>query len=209
MSIQNAYNNWSDIYDTNENRTRDLDAQILRETFAGQRFDSILETGCGTGKNTEFLAQIGTHVHALDFSEGMVLKAREKVMAENVRFEMADLTVRWPCEDSASDLIACSLVLEHIADLAHFFAEAARTLRPGGKLFIDELHPFKQYGGTKARYEQAGQTVEVEAYVHHVSEFIQAGQANDLRLETFRECWHSNDEGKPPRIASFVFINEQ
>lgn len=209
MSIQNAYNNWSDIYDTNENRTRDLDAQILRETFAGQRFDSILETGCGTGKNTEFLAQIGTHVHALDFSEGMVLKAREKVMAENVRFEMADLTVRWPCEDSAFDLIVCSLVLEHMEELSHFFAEAARTLRPGGKLFIDELHPFKQYGGTKARYEQAGQTVEVEAYVHHVSEFIQAGQANDLRLETFRECWHSNDEGKPPRIASFVFINEQ
>ncbi len=209
MNIQNAYNNWSDIYDTNENRTRDLDAQILRETFAGQRFDSILETGCGTGKNTEFLAQIGTHVHALDFSEGMVLKAREKVMAENVRFEMADLTVRWPCEDSAFDLIVCSLVLEHMEELSHFFAEAARTLRPGGKLFIDELHPFKQYGGTKARYEQAGQTVEVEAYVHHVSEFIQAGQANDLRLETFRECWHSNDEGKPPRIASFVFINEQ
>lgn len=209
MSIQNAYNNWSDIYDTNENRTRDLDAQILRETFAGQRFDSILETGCGTGKNTEFLAQIGTHVHALDFSEGMVLKAREKVMAENVRFEMADLTVRWPCEDSAFDLIVCSLVLEHMEELSHFFAEAARTLRPGGKLFIDELHPFKQYGGTKARYEQAGQTVEVEAYVHHISEFIQAGQANGLRLETFRECWHSNDEGKPPRIASFVFINEQ
>ena len=144
MSIQNAYNNWSDIYDTNENRTRDLDAQILRETFAGQRFDSILETGCGTGKNTEFLAQIGTHVHALDFSEGMVLKAREKVMAENVRFEMADLTVRWPCEDSAYDLIVCSLVLEHMEELSHFFAEAARTLRPGGKLVIDELHPFKQ-----------------------------------------------------------------
>ena len=209
MNIQNAYNNWSDIYDSNENLTRDLDAKILRDAFAGQHFDSILETGCGTGKNTEFLVQIADRVHALDFSEGMVEKAKEKIGATNVRFEMADLTKRWPCEDSAYDLISCNLVLEHIADLSHIFAESARTLRPGGKFFINELHPFKQYGGTKARYEQAGQTVEVEAYVHHISEFIQAGQANGLRLETFRECWHSNDEGKPPRIASFVFINEQ
>ena len=92
MNIQNAYNQWSGIYDTNENLTRDLDRQVLRETLAGQHYESILETGCGTGKNTEFLVQIGTHVHALDFSEGMIEKAKEKVQAENVRFEMADLT---------------------------------------------------------------------------------------------------------------------
>lgn len=205
MNIQNAYNNWSGIYDSNENLTRDLDAKILRETLTGQHFDSILETGCGTGKNTEFLVQIGTWVHALDFSEGMIAKAREKAEAGNVRFEMADLTKRWPCEDSAYDLIVCSLVLEHIADLSHIFAEAARTLRLGGKFFINELHPFKQYGGTKARYEQAGQTVEVEAFVHHISEFVNAAKSNDLKLVTLKEYWHAQDEGKPPRLISLLF----
>lgn len=205
MDIQNAYNEWSDIYDTNANLTRDLDAKILREMLAGQHFDSILETGCGTGKNTEFLAEIGTHVHALDFSEGMVAKAREKVTAENVRFEMADLTQRWPCEDSVYDLIVCSLVLEHIADLSHFFAETMRTLRPGGKILINELHPFKQYGGTKARYEQAGRTVEVEAFVHHISEFLDAAKSSDLKLLTLNEYWHAQDQGKPPRLLSFLF----
>lgn len=205
MNIQNAYNNWSDIYDSNENLTRDLDAKILRETLAGQRFDSILETGCGTGKNTEFLAQIGAHVHALDFSERMVEKAKEKIKAGNVRFEMADLTKRWPCEDSDYDLIICSLVLEHIADLSHIFAEAARTLRPGGQFFINELHPFKQYGGTKARYEQAGQTVEVEAFVHHISEFLKAAKSNGLQLVTLNEYWHAQDKDKPPRLLSLLF----
>jgi malonyl-CoA O-methyltransferase len=208
MDIQNAYNQWSAIYDTNENLTRDLDAQILRETLHGQRFHSTLELGCGTGKNTVFLAEIAERVHALDFSEGMLEKARLKLTTDNVRFSMADLTLRWPCEDAAHDLIVCDLVLEHIKDLNHIFAEAARTLRPRGWFFINELHPFKQYGGTKARYEQAGRTVEVEAYVHHISEVIAAGQGNGLRLRSFREYWHAADAGKPPRIASFVFINE-
>ena len=101
MSIQDAYNEWSETYDTDRNLTRDLDRQVIFETLANQHFDSILEIGCGTGKNTMFLAQIGTRVHALDFSQGMIEKAKEKVKAENVRFEMADLTQRWPCEDRA------------------------------------------------------------------------------------------------------------
>ena len=67
MSIQNAYNEWSGIYDSNENLTRDLDQKLIREALANQHFNSILEIGCGTGKNTSFLVQIGTSVHALDF----------------------------------------------------------------------------------------------------------------------------------------------
>ena len=145
MNIQNAYNEWSGIYDSNENLTRDLDRKVTRETLASQVFDSILELGCGTGKNTEFLVQIGANVHALDFSEGMLEKAKQKVKAGNIRFSMADLTKRWPCEDGTYDLIVCNLVLEHIDDFGHIFSEAARTLQPNGKFFINELHPFKQY----------------------------------------------------------------
>jgi malonyl-CoA O-methyltransferase len=205
MDIQNAYNDWSDIYDTNQNLTRDLDSNVTRSLLGGGRFDSILEIGSGTGKNTVFLAEIGKQVHALDFSAGMIAKAIEKVKAENVRFETADLTKRWDCKDSAYDLILCSLVLEHIENLSHIFAEAARVLRPGGKFLINELHPFKQYGGTKARFERADQTIEVDVFVHHISEFIHAAEESGLKLEKFNEYWHEQDQGKPPRLASFVF----
>ncbi|MBL8102583.1 MAG: class I SAM-dependent methyltransferase, partial [Anaerolineales bacterium] len=152
MSIQNAYNEWSETYDANENLTRDLDQKVTRDILISQYFDSILETGCGTGKNTIFLADISAKVHALDFSPGMIEKAKEKVKAENVRFSIADLTKRWPCDNAEYDLVTCNLVLEHIQDLTHIFAEAARTLKPKGKFFINELHPFKQYQGAKARF---------------------------------------------------------
>jgi len=155
MDIQSAYNEWSGIYDSNQNFTRDLDAQVTREILTGQRFASALELGCGTGKNTVFFAEISERLHAFDFSEGMIRKAKEKARSGNVRFEIADLTGRWHCDDAAYDLIACNLVLEHIEDLSHIFSEAARTLMPGGVFLINELHPFKQYGGTKARFERA------------------------------------------------------
>jgi ubiquinone/menaquinone biosynthesis C-methylase UbiE len=205
MNIQNAYNEWSDSYDTNENLTRDLDQKVTREMLGSVRFKSILEIGCGTGKNTIFLAQIGEQVHALDFSAGMIEKAKEKVTAENVRFSMADLTKRWPCDDAAYDLIVCCLVLEHIEDLSHIFAEAARTLTPNGKFFVNELHPFKQYRGTKARFERGAETIHVDAFVHHISDFTNAATANGLKLVTLNEYWHEVDQDKPPRLVSFLF----
>lgn len=205
MDIQNAYNEWSEIYDSNTNLTRDLDQQVTRATLTGQHFNAILELGCGTGKNTIFLAQIGATVHALDFSEGMIAKAKEKVQAENVRFEMADLTKRWNCEDGAYDLIVCNLVLEHIQDLEHIFAEAARTLQPGGRFFINELHPFKQYKGTKARFERETEIIEVDVFIHHISDFTNAASASGFKLVKFNEYWHAEDQNKPPRLISFLF----
>jgi len=205
MNVQNAYNEWSQTYDTDQNLTRDLDQQVMMERLADQHFRSILELGCGTGKNTVFLAEVGERVHALDFSEGMIQKAREKVKAGNVRFSMADLTQRWPCEDAAYDLIVCNLVLEHIEDLSFIFAEAVRVLDAGGRFFINELHPFRQYEGKKARFDHGEGVVEVPAFVHHISEFTNGASVNGFRLVKLDERWHEQDQGRLPRIISFLF----
>ena len=205
MSIQNAYNKWSEIYDADTNLTRDLDQKVTRDLLANLHFDSILEIGCGTGKNTSFLVKIGEYVHALDFSAGMIEKAKEKVQAKNVRFSTADLTTRWPCDDGTYDLITCNLVLEHIENLSHIFSEAARTLVTEGKFLVNELHPFKQYRGTKARFERNEEVIEVEAFVHHISDFTNAATAYGLKLIVLNEYWHEEDQNKLPRIVSFMF----
>ena len=205
MSIQDAYDEWSKNYDADQNLTRDLDSQATHAALTGRRFKSMLELGCGTGKNTIFFAQIADAVHALDFSQGMLEKARVKAQAGNIRFEAADLTKPWPCVDSAYDLLACNLVLEHIADLSHIFSEAARVLSPRGIFLINELHPFKQYRGSRARFERSESTVKVDAFVHHISEFINTASGHGLKLVRFEELWHATDVDKPPRIASFLF----
>ncbi len=154
MNIREAYTQWSATYDNDHNLTRDLDQVVTRDMLGHARYTSVLELGCGTGKNTALLAQLAAHVHALDFSEGMISQAQAKLSGANVTFSVADLTEPWPCADHSVELIVCNLVLEHIADLSFIFAEAGRTLIAGGRFFVCELHPFKQYQGSRASFDR-------------------------------------------------------
>ncbi len=92
MSIQQAYNQWANNYDTDRNRTRDLDQQVMYQLLQGQTYQAILELGCGTGKNSQFFSTIGAALLALDFSTGMLEHARSKITAQHVQFQQADLT---------------------------------------------------------------------------------------------------------------------
>ena len=205
MQTKQAYAHWASTYDSDGNRTRDLDEVVTRKVLGGLRCKSILEIGCGTGKNTRLFAQIGAQVKALDFSEAMIAQAQRKSSARNVEFIVADLTQRWPVDDDSVDLISCNLVLEHIADLNRVFAEAARVLTPGGKLFVSELHPFRQYQGTVATFTRADEAIQIPAFVHHISDFLESASANGLALGQLNEWWHAEDEGKPPRLITIVF----
>ena len=202
MSIQKAYNEWSESYDTDENLTRDLDQTVTQDVLVDLHFNSILEIGCGTGKNTSFYTQIGEQVQAVDFSQGMIEKAKEKVNAENVKFSMMDITKQWVFDDGSFDLIVCNLVLEHIEDISFVFSEASRVLQTKGLFFINELHPFRQYEGKKARYRKDGDEIEVDAFVHNISDFLNAAVTNGLALVELKEHWHEQDKNKPPRIIS-------
>jgi ubiquinone/menaquinone biosynthesis C-methylase UbiE len=205
MNIQDAYTDWAATYDLDRNLTRDLDEIVTRETLANLRCNSILEIGCGTGKNTALLAQIGQRVSSFDFSPGMIEKARAKVSLDHVTFELADITQPWPCEDQSINLVVCNLVLEHIRDLSFIFSEASRVLVKTGRFFVSELHPFRQYQGTQANFQRNSETTQIPAFVHHISDFFAAAAANDLKLVQVNEWWHEEDQNKPPRLVSFMF----
>jgi malonyl-CoA O-methyltransferase len=209
MNVQTAYNQWSAAYDADRNVTRDLDHAVMQQTVQNLSCAAILEMGCGTGKNTALLTKVGKTVLALDFSEGMLSKAREKVTASHVRFALADLTRPWPVADQAFDLIACNLVLEHIQDLSFVFAQAARSLRAGGHFFVCELHPAKQYLGSQARFEHAQGITLIPVHLHHLTDFTQAAEQNGLALQQLREWWHADDDRqKQPRLVSFMFSKQ-
>jgi ubiquinone/menaquinone biosynthesis C-methylase UbiE len=205
MDIQNAYHLWSASYDTDRNLTRDLDQQVTANAFANWRFDSLLELGCGTGKNTPFYASIADTVYALDFTDGMIAKAKAKVQRENVKFAVADLARTWPVTDQSMSLAVFNLVLEHIADLTFVFNEARRVLAPHGTLFLSELHPFRQYGGAQATFQSDKDQIDIPAYVHHVSDFLNAAESAELGLVRLNEWWHDEDRGGLPRLLTVQF----
>jgi len=207
MNVQQSYNYWAEQYDTNHNKTRDLEAIALRKTLSNIVFDSVLEIGCGTGKNTAWLPEKAKQVTAIDLSEEMLGKAKEKISSAHVEFVQADITIGWTFTNRLYDLVSFSLVLEHIKNLDHIFYEVSKKLKPGGYVYIGELHPFKQYSGTKARFEtEHGQHI-VTCFNHHISEFTRAAKKYEMMPIDIGEYFDDNDETGIPRILSILLRN--
>jgi ubiquinone/menaquinone biosynthesis C-methylase UbiE len=205
MDIQQAYNVWADSYDDMANKTRDLEAVALRTMLADLRPVGILELGCGTGKNTQWLMGQAGMLTAVDFSEAMLAKARQQVTAPHVRFVQADLLQPWSFVTGLYGLVTFSLVLEHLEHLPPIFEKVAAVLRPGGFLYVGELHPFKQYTGSKAKFDTGEGIFELTCFVHHLSDFIGAVQQAGLQVAQVQEWFVDNDRSQPPRILSMLF----
>jgi ubiquinone/menaquinone biosynthesis C-methylase UbiE len=204
MDAGKAYNEWASQYDTNNNKTRDLEGQALRVSLANIPFNNVLEIGCGTGKNTEWFAEKAKEVTAIDLSDEMLARAKEKNTSGKVQFKQADITLPWTFVDKQYDIVSFSLVLEHIHNLDHIFKEASGSLIHGGYVYIGELHPYKQYSGTKARFDtEDGQQV-VECFDHHISDFIQTAKKYGFKLVDLDEFFDNNEKSEIPRILTII-----
>lgn len=203
MDNQQAYNVWSESYDQVENKTRDLEAAALRASITGENLD-ILEIGCGTGKNTEFLQSIAKSLIGADFSAEMLAKAQQKISAPNVEFRQMDLREVWKFSDDSFDLMVCSLALENIEDIDFVFAQAHKFLRRGGRFYIGELHPFKQYQGSKARFALNSGIFELECFIHHISDFFAAAKIYKFEIVDLKEWFDADDKTQIPRLLTMI-----
>lgn len=204
MNIKKGYNIWADQYDTNQNKTRDLDRKSTIQTLNKYNFSNVIELGCGTGKNTSYLLNRADKVIGLDFSEEMLNKAKKKIIDIRAEFRKADLTTDWKIEDNYADLITCSLVLEHIKDLHFIFNQANKKLNKDGIFFVSELHPFKQYLGSKAKFESENGQQELETFVHHISEYLNVSKENGFDLVELKEWFDEENENGIPRLIGIV-----
>jgi ubiquinone/menaquinone biosynthesis C-methylase UbiE len=204
MSVQKAYDNWSGQYDTNINKTRDLEAMALRETLSGIAFNNCLEIGCGTGKNTEWLLTKAKNITAVDLSTEMLAKAKEKINSGKVNFIQADILQDWNFTDKKYELVSFSLVLEHIENLEPVFNKVSKIIAAGGYVYIGELHPFKQYAGSKARFTTDEGEQVVSCFNHHLSDFIQAAKKYDFSVVAINEYFDDDNHTTIPRILCMV-----
>lgn len=206
--VAEAYNRWAASYDADKNATRDLDAVVMRRVQLSLEGRDVLELGCGTGKNTAFLAEHAKRVVAVDFSEGMIARAHSRIVTSNVQFLRHDVREVWPVPSASVDVVVANLILEHVHDLAIVFFEAARVLRPKGQFFFCELHPYRQLTGGQAQFTdpRTGETVRVTAHVHTVSEYVNLGIEAGLRVRALGEWTEEGaPEDAPPRLLSLLF----
>ena len=205
MSVAAAYKFWSEIYDTNENKTRDLEGVALKEVLKAINFDTCLEFGSGTGKNTVWLENKASQITAIDFSVEMVEKAKLKVKTQKVSFVIADINKDWSFAKDQYDLATFSLVFEHIQNVDAVFEKLYKVIKPKGFVYIGELHPFKQYAGSQARYNnESGEQQLVEAYTHHISDFTNAGAKYGFTTINIQEWFDNDDKATIPRILTLL-----
>lgn len=206
--IAAAYDRWAETYDTDPNRTRELAGEVLRQVDLPIAGADIVEIGCGTGRNTEWLATQAASLTALDFSEKMLRHAATRIQDPKARLLQHDVRTTWPLADDAADVIVAMLILEHVEHLQPVFAEAGRVLRPNGKLFVCELHPMRQLMGGQAQFSntQTGERELVAAFLHNVSDFVNVGLAAGFELEHLDEwCDHDATSDSIPRLLSILF----
>ncbi len=205
MNIKEAYQEWSKQYDNNENKTRDLEAVALRAVLSKIEINKVLEFGCGTGKNTVWFEQNAKVILSADFSEAMIAKAAEKINSPKVQFAVADINEPWDFSKEKFDLVSFSLVLEHIQNIEAVFNKINQVTESGAFVYIGELHPFKQYAGSKARYNTPEGEQIVTCYTHNMSDFIKAANKYNFSLMDLEEWFDDNDRSQIPRILTLLF----
>ncbi|MDK7329730.1 class I SAM-dependent methyltransferase [Micrococcus luteus] len=99
----------------------------------------VVDVGCGGGIYSQQWARLGaSSVVALDWSESILESARDAVGDDpriSFRIGTADAT---GLPDASCDLVFARALVHHLDDLAGFMREAARILRTGGWLIVQD-----------------------------------------------------------------------
>jgi len=184
-----GYNRWAELYDCEDNPLVLLEESLIAPLIGDVAGLDVADVGCGTGRRTIPLAAAGAKVTALDFSEGMLERARAKDGAKAVNFIQHDLTQPFPLESASFDRVVCCLVLDHIPNLKDFFRELGRICKPAGFIVISSMHPAMMLRGVQARFIEpaTGRRIYPKSAPNQISDYVMAAVHNGLQIEQMSE----------------------
>lgn len=144
----------------------DVEAAIGKIVGDGPLF-AALDVGTGTGRMLQLLSPHAERVVGVDLSPAMLAVARagvERANLRNVQLRQGDIYAL-PVERDAYDLVLVHQVLHYLDDPVRALKEAARAMRPGGRLvvvdfaphaleFLRESHAHRRLGFERAEIEE-------------------------------------------------------
>ncbi|GJM44955.1 MAG: methyltransferase [Gemmatimonadota bacterium] len=105
---------------------------LLRRALPAKSGLQILDAGCGTGINLEYLAEFG-NVTGVDFADEAIAFCQRRGNDSVRKADLTDLD-GWP--DAEWDLVTALDVIEHIDDDRSVVRELVRVTKPGGHLLV-------------------------------------------------------------------------
>ncbi len=136
--IREYYDHLSDSYDDLYGKEQEEKHERILESLGKERFDLLIEVGCGTGEmleraRTNCLWAVGT-----DISPNMLRKARMKTRGEITDFVLSDCSAL-PFKDGTSDLVISISLLK--SDSTHEFEELSRIAKHDGTILVTLFSP--------------------------------------------------------------------
>ncbi len=115
----------------------------LRELVGERPFQAMLDLGTGTGRLLELFAPLYRRGVGVDLSREMLSVARanlDRAGVAHAQVRLGDLFAP-PVERDAFDLVTMHQVLHYLDDPSRAVREAARLLRPSGRLVVVDFAP--------------------------------------------------------------------
>ncbi|HVZ69558.1 MAG TPA: metalloregulator ArsR/SmtB family transcription factor [Rhizomicrobium sp.] len=122
----------------------EVDSAIVR-LIAGAPISNLLDAGTGTGQMLELLAPYVRHAVGVDVSPEMLAIARDRIAKfQHMQVRLAD-AYRLPFPNGTAlqgfDVVLFHQVLHFLDDPQAAVIEAARVLKPGGRILIADFAP--------------------------------------------------------------------
>lgn len=159
-------------------------ATIFR-LLALQPGERLLDIGAGAGRYAAAAVRYGVDVVGVDASEAMVDVARQRTAGLPVQFMHAD-AARLPFPTASFDVALAVTMLCFVADPFAVLCEAARVLRPGGRLVLGELNRWSLWALQRRLKGLVRPTIYRTAHFHSIRELsamLMAAGFTPLRWE--------------------------
>jgi len=102
-----------------------------------------IDIGCGEGRLTRCLKELGHNIIGVDASPSLIAAARASDPSMDIR--LADAAAL-PFDDASADLAIAFMSLHDINAMSAAAREVARVLEPGGRLCVAIVHPINSAG---------------------------------------------------------------
>jgi len=137
--VRKRYDRRAPLYDLMEGFAEMLGlGKWRKEQWGKVAAGSILEVGVGTGKNFPYYPP-DTEITAIDFSEKMLSRARDKACKQGIKVRLLPMDVqKLDFVDNTFDNVVATFVFCSVPDPLKGLAEVKRVCKPGGKVILLE-----------------------------------------------------------------------
>ena len=137
--VKSRYNRFATLYDVIEGRLERSRQNRWRELLWSKvTGDRILEVGVGTGRNFPYYP-LGAEMTAVDLSEGMLKRARDKASTQQVNVHLEAMDVQnLDFDDNTFDSVVASFVFCTVPDPLRGLTEIRRVCKAGGQVVLME-----------------------------------------------------------------------